>query len=285
MTKDDAVDVQPQPGRDVVTTDAGYSGSDISAADLKKKLKNVTDKVNVIEQFIKENFVEGVDYAIAFAGADKKTLTKAGSEKICLLFNVEAKFRKDDETLSMIGDDVKGVICFLCELIDRKTGRVVSEGRGACTTAEKGNKINTAIKIAQKRAKVDAVLNMAGLSDRFTQDKGDDETEDDGIGKEARGIIDELAKVAPKRDLYDKIVAKITDPKKKWSTLEHRMLQKAAMETTERIKRVEEQKAKTAQQATVQVAPTKEGLDKAPKIPVKDAKVTPGAPSQQSSLL
>jgi hypothetical protein len=278
-------DIVATPGRDVVDTDAGYSGSDISAADLKKKLKNVTEKANVIEQFIRENFTEGVDFAIAFAGADKKTLTKAGSEKICLLFNVEAKFRKDEETLSMIGE-TKGVICFLCELIDRKTGRVVSEGRGACTTAEKGNKINTAIKIAQKRAKVDAVLNMAGLSDRFTQDKGDDETEDDGIGREARQLIDELAKVAPKKEAYDKIVTKITDPKKKWSTLEHRMLQKAAMETLERVKRVETQKATVAQEkkpeATVQVAPTKEGLDSAPKIPVKDVKVVPGS---QSSLL
>lgn len=269
-----------EPGRDIVEVDNGYTGSDISAADLKRKLKNVTEKTNVIEGFIKENFTEGVDYAIAFAGADKKTLTKAGSEKICLLFNVEAKFRKDEETLSMIGE-TKGVICFLCELIDRKTGRVVSEGRGACTTAEKGNKINTAIKIAQKRAKVDAVLNMAGLSDRFTQDKGDDETEDDGIGKEARTLIDELTKAAPKRDVYDKIVAKITDPKKKWSTLEHRMLQKAAMETVERVKRVEEaKKAAENTQATVQVAPTQAGLDKAPKIPVKDVKIAP-----QSSLL
>lgn len=273
-------DDQAQPVRDIVEADNGYTGSDISAADLKRKLKNVTEKTNVIEGFIKENFTEGVDYAIAFAGADKKTLTKAGSEKICLLFNVEAKFRKDEETLSMIGE-TKGVICFLCELIDRKTGRVVSEGRGACTTAEKGNKINTAIKIAQKRAKVDAVLNMAGLSDRFTQDKGDDETEDDGIGKEARTLIDELTKAAPKRDVYDKIVAKITDPKKKWSTLEHRMLQKAAMETVERVKRVEEaKKAAEKTQATVQIAPTQAGLDKAPKIPVKDVKIAP-----QSSLL
>lgn len=284
MSDQKIIDAEAQPGRDVVTTDAGYTGSDISAGDLKKKLKNITEKTNVIEQFIKENFTEGVDYAIAFAGADKKTLTKAGSEKICLLFNVEAKFRKDEETLSMIGD-VKGVIAYLCELIDRKSGRVVSEGRGACAVAEKGGKINTAIKIAQKRAKVDAVLNMAGLSDRFTQDKGDDETEDDGIGKEARGIIDELAKVAPKKDLYDKIVAKITDPKKKWSTLEHRMMQKAALETMERVKRVETQKAAVAQEkgtdGTLQVAPTKEGLDAAPKQPVKNVKVS----TQQSSLL
>lgn len=254
MSDQNIIDAESQPGRSIVDADNGYTGSDISAADLKKKLKNVTDKVNVIEQFIKENFIEGVDYAVAFAGADKKTLTKAGSEKICLLFNVQAKFRKDDETLSMLGD-VQGVIAFVCELIDRKTGSVVSEGRGACAMAEKGGKANTAIKIAQKRAKVDAVLNMAGLSDRFTQDKGDDETEDDGIGKEARAIMDELAKVSPKRDLYDKIVAKITDPKKKWSTLEHRMMQKAAMETMERVKRVEEQKAKAAEAVTTPKAP------------------------------
>lgn len=272
---------QAQTGREIVDADAGYTGSDISAAELKKKLKNVTDKTKVIEDFIQENFTEGVDFAIAFAGADKKTLTKAGSEKICLLFNVEAKFRKDDETLSMVGD-TKGVICFLCELIDRKTGRVVSEGRGACTTAEKGNKINTAIKIAQKRAKVDAVLNMAGLSDRFTQDKGDDETEDDGIGKEARAIIEEFNKVAPKKDLYDKIVAKVSDPKKKWSMLEHRMMQKAALEAAERVKRVAEHKAATQAEAPAAQKGTGEapGTGSSP----KNSGQSKTAP-QQSSLL
>lgn len=276
MDKKEPIDAEVVPAREVVSTDAGYTGSDISASDLKRKLKNITEKTNVIEEFIKDNFKEGIDYAVAFAGADKKTLTKAGSEKICLLFNVQPKFRKDEETLSMIGD-IKGVIAYVCELVDRKTGNVVAEGRGACSIEEKSTydkynkvsvaKVNTSIKIAQKRAKVDAVLNMAGLSDRFTQDKGDDETEDDGIGKESRDIMDELAKVSPKRDLYQKIVAKITDPKKKWSTLEHRMMQKAAMETLERIERVEKQKqetAKAAPEAPKSPAPAAPKIDKAP---------------------
>jgi len=58
-------------------------------------------------------------------------------------------------------------------LISRTTGELIAEGRGVRKVGEKGMKENASIKMAQKAAKVDAVLNGWGLSDLFTQDLED----------------------------------------------------------------------------------------------------------------
>lgn len=63
-----------------------------------------------------------------------------------------------------------------CRILQRSTGEVVGTGLGTCSTVE-GKYIrspreaeNTVLKMAKKRAQVDAVLSTFGLSDRFTQD-------------------------------------------------------------------------------------------------------------------
>ncbi len=66
-------------------------------------------------------------------------------------------------------------ITFLCELVNRSTGVKIAEGRGSASLTEsniKGN-LNSAIKMAEKRAQMDATLRAAALSDRFTQDMED----------------------------------------------------------------------------------------------------------------
>jgi hypothetical protein len=57
-----------------------------------------------------------------------------------------------------------------CTLRNRASGDIRGEGNGVFSIGEKGMGANSAIKIAQKRAKVDAVINALGLSDLFTQD-------------------------------------------------------------------------------------------------------------------
>ena len=83
---------------------------------------------------------------------------------------LRATFKKDTDTWEMLGSKA-GLVCYVCELWDSKDVKV-GEGRGASSIAEKGNE-NTAIKIAEKRAKMDAVLSTGGLSDFFTQDLED----------------------------------------------------------------------------------------------------------------
>ena len=129
-----------------------------------------------MDKFIKESLKEGVDFDKPFAAAEKKTLLKPGSEKVCVLLNLMPVFRKDEETMVHLSNDVRGCnVAFLCELVHRASGTKVAEGRGSAALTEpniKGN-LNSAIKMAEKRAQMDATLRVAALSDRFTQDLED----------------------------------------------------------------------------------------------------------------
>lgn len=66
-----------------------------------------------------------------------------------------------------------------CRLVHRESGVVVGEGVGSCSTMESKyidrprDLENTALKMAKKRAYVDAVLTTLGLHDQFTQDVED----------------------------------------------------------------------------------------------------------------
>lgn len=147
----------------------------------KQTLEVEEQKRELLKQYINNNLIEDVDYGtIKIGGKESKPcLFKPGAEKFCNLLKLKAEFFTDLETLSMIPEKMKadGVIAFRCDLIHMVTGQKISEGRGVCTIAEKKGIINTAVKIAEKRAKVDAVL-MFGLSDSFTQDLED--TQEDG---------------------------------------------------------------------------------------------------------
>lgn len=66
-----------------------------------------------------------------------------------------------------------------CALIHRESGAVVGNGVGACSSLESKyidrprDSENTVLKMAKKRAFVDATLTALGLSDQFTQDVED----------------------------------------------------------------------------------------------------------------
>lgn len=134
----------------------------------------------IINDYIKNNMVAGKDYGTITiktkSGQEvqsKPSLLKPGSEKFCGLFKIRATFRRDEETVEMLGSTA-GILAYLCELVDGQ-GRVVGEGRGTAKADPNGLDfdINKQVKIAQKRAQIDAVLRTGGLSDFFTQDMED----------------------------------------------------------------------------------------------------------------
>lgn len=151
-------------------------GADLTSTALEKNLEETSKKGKLMDKFIKESLKEGVDFDKPFAAAVKKTLLKPGSEKVCVLLNLMPVFRKDEETMVHLSSDVRGSnVAFLCELVHRSSGTKVAEGRGSAALTEpniKGN-LNSAIKMAEKRAQMDATLRVAALSDRFTQDLED----------------------------------------------------------------------------------------------------------------
>lgn len=150
---------------------------------LVRKMSSEMEARTIIAQFIKANLKKGIDFgAIHVAkGCDNKynctnkfhfskdVLFKPGAEKFASLFKLRATWKKDSETWEMLGSKA-GVICYVCELLNK--GEVAGEGRGSCSVEEKGN-ANIAIKIAKKRAFLDAILSTGALSDFFTQDLED----------------------------------------------------------------------------------------------------------------
>lgn len=148
-----------------------------------KQLRSQMERDNqiraIINEYIKNNMIDGKDYgSINIKGHQSKpSLLKPGAEKFCGLFKIRPTFKRDNETIDMLGN-TPGIIAYICELVDSQ-GRVIGEGRGTAKTDPKGADfdINKQVKIAQKRAQIDAVLRTGALSDFFTQDMEDMATE------------------------------------------------------------------------------------------------------------
>lgn len=127
-------------------------------------------KRNALEDYIRSGLKQGVDYD-RVGPSKKNTLLKPGAEKVAALLRLRATFHKDGETVEMLADAERGTLAYVCQLVT-PAGEVAAEGRGACSPDERPN-VNVRIKIAMKRAQVDAVLRVAALSDHFTQDLDD----------------------------------------------------------------------------------------------------------------
>lgn len=108
----------------------------------------------------------------------KPTLLKPGAEKICQLFQFYPKYEIEQKT----GNGAY-IYNITCSLYQRGTDKFVGQGVGCANTKERkfsvkknGEKIpapdilNTVLKIAKKRAFVDAVIANTACSDVFTQD-------------------------------------------------------------------------------------------------------------------
>lgn len=146
----------------------------LTPAQLKQQVELEADRRRIIKEFVTSQLEEGKDYGTipvrSRSGAvsqSKPVLFKSGMEKIFSMFNVVSTLEKDTETIEMISKP--GVIAYKCKLY--RGERFIGEGRGAADVSEKG-RVNDAIKIAEKRARMDACLNL-GFSEYFTQDLED----------------------------------------------------------------------------------------------------------------
>lgn len=104
----------------------------------------------------------------------KAVLLKPGQEKIFGLFEITDKLTKDTETMEMLSS-LPHLVAYICKMT--QNGQEVGEGRGAGEVGEQGRRANSTIKIAEKRARMDAALSL-GLSDLFAQDLDDPDFKD-----------------------------------------------------------------------------------------------------------
>lgn len=144
------------------------------------------------------------DYGV-IPGTKKPTLLKPGAERINAAFACVAAYeiverevdhdrvnqytkrswvwgqRKGEKIWTEEAGESKGLYRYvvLCRLIHRESGVEIGQGVGSCSTMESKyidrprDVENTVLKMAKKRAYVDATLTTFGLSDQFTQDVED----------------------------------------------------------------------------------------------------------------
>lgn len=197
-----------QPSREAALSIVGG----VTTEQLKQALTVQTEQRALIQEFIKENLVNDIDYGKihvvkncpledkARGSCDrdyhysKSILFKPGQEKIFSLFGIQDELERDEEAYSMLAN-VPGLVAYKCTMYrgDNKIG----EGRGAAVLSSTQNDPNATIKKAEKRARMDACLSL-GFSAYFTQDLDDPEY------KSQREMMIEKAKnEAERRDKDD----------------------------------------------------------------------------------
>lgn len=198
---------------------------------------------NEARAFIATALVKGRDYGLIPGTGDRATLLKPGSERICAGFGVrvepeiiEKEIDHDREVpwqkrkkrwlnrhkgdKSFEWDTESGVSYGLYRYVVRvtlyqiETGLPIGSGIGSASTMEAKyvdrprEAENTVLKMAKKRAQIDAVLTTFGLSDQFTQDL-DDFAEPHIVAGEVEAqpavVLASDAQVAELRELADKI--------------------------------------------------------------------------------
>jgi hypothetical protein len=130
------------------------------------------------------------------------TLSKKGAEKVCGLLGIGVRFlgMEDFRRMALKGTHIVDIIID-CELYNGRN-ETISQGTGACNIAETQDNLNNALKKACKRAHVDAVLRVAGLSGIATEIKRrmppiDLERAKEGLPqRQPAGSVDERAEVA-----------------------------------------------------------------------------------------
>lgn len=138
-------------------------------------LNQVTKQLQAIANFqtvVQNNLKNGQDFGV-IPGTGKPTLLKPGAEKIQMLFGVTSEY----EEIERIQDYDKGFFAYTIKCTLSKGGQKITEGMGHCNTKERKyikqdpfTLANTCLKMAKKRAQIDATLTIASLSEVFTQD-------------------------------------------------------------------------------------------------------------------
>lgn len=162
------------------------------------------NKVTSMQAAIKGALKVGHDFD-TIPGTGKPTLLKPGAEKILMMFGLTSEYEIVDSNVNY----EKGIFAYTIRCTLSKNGIKITEGLGSCSSYEKkyryrwttANEVpngvdintlkqnkygkyqiendeiqdlaNTILKMAKKRAQVDAVLTVASLSEVFTQDVED----------------------------------------------------------------------------------------------------------------
>jgi hypothetical protein len=177
-------------------------------------IEEVVRQVKKVDE-LKKNLMRDGEHFGTLPGCQKPCLLKSGAEKICFVFRLTPSYKVEKMEL-LDGHREYVVTCSLA----RENGAHAGAGLGSCSTMEtqyryRKNKnyekienpnifdtFNTCLKMAKKRAFVDAVLTTTASSDIFTQDI-EDIIENGGIiskpaDQKRRPILDQIHEIIKK---------------------------------------------------------------------------------------
>lgn len=174
----------------------------------REAVENTLKRIHEMQAVVRSCLKEGHDFGTIPGCGDKPTLLQPGAQKILMLFGLTSEF----EILEQIQNYEKGFFAFTVRCVLKRDNRVITEGLGHANSMESkyrwrwGYKkdipadvdpqtlatrpagsttqfripnddpytlVNTLLKIARKRAVVNAALTVGSLSDLFTQDVED----------------------------------------------------------------------------------------------------------------
>lgn len=164
-------------------------------------------KISTFQAAVQTHLKKDHDYGVVAGTGSKPTLLKPGGEKICMMFGINPEY----EFLEKTEDYKEMFFTYNIKCTLYRNGSPVSQGVGNCNSKESkyafvnsdtvpdnidpsmcekktdrygrtkykipntkiADLVNTILKMAKKRAFIDAVLQVASLSDVFTQDLED----------------------------------------------------------------------------------------------------------------
>lgn len=162
--------------QDAPQNEAGTAANDVFP-DFAVDPAEMTRRTAMLKDYVREHMSEGEDYGI-IPGGSKPTLFKPGAEKLNAVFGlsplVELNNRVEDWDNGFVAYEVK------VTLLNKRTQGIEAEGVGSCNSRERryknqdaANVANTILKMAKKRALIDATLSATRASGMFTQDLED----------------------------------------------------------------------------------------------------------------
>ena len=170
---------------------------DVSIQQVQATMQKISQFQKVIQSTLHQNH----DYGIV-PGTDKPTLLKPGAEKILMMMGLRSEFEIVDSTR----DFEKGFFQYQVRCKLYRGDMLITEGLGSCNTKERKyikqdpyTLDNTVLKMAKKRALVDATLLVASLSDIFTQDLEDMDLDGQQVSNQKRYYTDQDGTITQKQ--------------------------------------------------------------------------------------
>jgi len=161
---------------------------------MSANIEQVSQQLQAIDNFqvvVQKTLRPEQDYG-TIPGTNKPTLLKPGAEKILMLMGLTSEY----EIVDKVEDYTNGFFAYTVKSSLLKNGQLITEGFGSANTKENRYRqnewsdvekkkvwtgdyqdpytlVNTVLKMAKKRAQVDAALTVGSLSNVFTQDLED----------------------------------------------------------------------------------------------------------------